>query len=483
MADGNEATQGKKHVGVVIVGHVDAGKSTTTGRLLFELGNMDERTLKKLEEEAKAEGKESFKFAFFMDKSKEERKRGVTIACTTKEFFTDKYHYTIIDAPGHRDFIKNMISGASQADVALLMVPAKKGGFETAIQKGGDGAVKGQTRHHAELCNLLGITQIIVGVNKMDEGSVKYSEERFKEVEAEMRRMLTQCGWKGAKTLPVIPISGWVGDNICEISDNMKWYKGWEDKGVKGHTLKQCLNDYVTPPSRDLELPFRMPVSGVFKIKGVGDVITGRIEQGKIAPTKQVKNLAKPTEIIFWPSGVKGLVNTIEMHHKNVPLAVHGDNVGISCKGLKKENMPKVGDVMAIQGDDSLGAVASFVAEVKIQDHPGELKAGDEKKGGYTPLVLCRTAKSSCRMMKINWKIAKKALKKIKSKKMMEEAKDTEAKFVKAGDMASIQFEPQQPFCVNAFSDCAGLGRIAVLESNSLVMLGKIVSVINKAKE
>jgi len=472
--------EGKKHVGIVIVGHVDAGKSTTTGRLLFEMGIMDERTKAKLEEEAEAVGKKSFAFAFFMDKTAEEQKRGVTISCTTKEFFTDNYHYTIIDAPGHKDFIKNMISGASQADVALLMVPAKQGGFETAIQKGGGGAVKGQTRHHAELCNLLGITQIMVGVNKMDEDSVKYDEGRYKEIEAEMRRMLKQCGWKTYKTCPVIPISGWKGDNIVEPSPNMKWWKGYDDNGHKGVTLKEALSTWVEPPKRVAGLPFRMPVSGVYKIKGVGDVITGRIEQGELRPIRIVKTQKKATEITFWPSGITGLVNTIEMHHKNVPEAGQGDNVGVACKGLDKTNMPKVGDVMTITGDDSIGAVGSFTADVKIQDHPGELKPGDEKRGGYTPLVLCRTAKSACRMTKIHWKVGKKAMKKVKNKAALEAAKVPNPPFVKAGDMASIEFEPQQPFCVDTPKGCMGLARIAVLESNSLVMLGKVSAVTRK---
>jgi elongation factor 1-alpha len=256
----------------------------------------------------------------------------------------------------------------------------------------------------------------------------------------------------------------------------MPWWKGYEDGDKKGNTLKDALNTWVDPPKRQRGLPFRMPVSGVYKIKGVGDVITGRIEQGELQPTKMVKALKKPTEITFWPSGVDALVNTIEMHHKNVPEANQGDNVGVACKGLTKDNMPKVGDVMTIRGDDSVGRVASFVADVKIQDHPGELKAGDEKRGGYTPLVLCRTAKSACRMIGIKWRVTKKAMKKVKSKKDLENAKEVEPPFVKAGDMAQIEFEPQQPFCVDDFKQCPGLGRIAVLESNSLVMLGKISS-------
>jgi len=233
MAD--DAKKGKKHLGIVVVGHVDAGKSTTTGHLMFKLGGLDERTMTKLQAEADAVGKGSFAFAFFMDKSKDERARGVTIACTTKEFFTDKYHYTIIDAPGHRDFIKNMISGASQADVALLMVPANKGGFETSIQKGNHkkGEVQGQTRQHARLLHLLGVEQVIVGVNKMDSTKPKpYSEDRFKEINKEVKKMLTKIGFK-TKKIPFVPMSGFQGDNLIEESTNMDWYKGFKVKPKK----------------------------------------------------------------------------------------------------------------------------------------------------------------------------------------------------------------------------------------------------------
>merc|ERR1719378_1042580 len=212
----------KTHMSVVICGHVDSGKSTTTGRLLFELGGMSDRELEKLKAAAAEQGKGSFAFAYFMDKQKDERERGVTISCTTKEFFTDNYHYSIIDAPGHRDFIKNMISGAAQADVALLMVPSNKGGFETSIAKGNHkkGEVQGQTRQHARLCHLLGIEQVIVGINKMDDKSVNWSEDRYKEIKGEVDKMLTKIGYK-TKKIPFIPMSGFKGDNLNEPSKNL----------------------------------------------------------------------------------------------------------------------------------------------------------------------------------------------------------------------------------------------------------------------
>jgi elongation factor 1-alpha len=259
----------------------DAGKSTTTGHLLFELGGLDERALDKLRQEAEAQGKGSFAFAFFMDKSKDERARGVTIACTTKEFFTDQYHYTIIDAPGHRDFIKNMISGASQADVALLMVPANKGGFETSIQKGNHkkGEVQGQTRQHARLLHLLGVEQLIVAINKMDDKSVMYEQKRYNEIKSEVSRILKKIGYK-VKKIPFVPISGWAGDNMIDKSTNMKWYKG--------PFLLEALNK-IKPPKRPVDSPLRLPLQDVYKIGGIGTVPVGRVETGIIKPGMEIR--------------------------------------------------------------------------------------------------------------------------------------------------------------------------------------------------
>ena len=470
----SEATGGKTHLGIVIVGHVDAGKSTTTGRLLFELGGLGEREMDKLKKEAAELGKESFMFAFFMDKSKDERARGVTIACTTKEFFTESYHYTIIDAPGHRDFIKNMISGASQADVALLMVPANKGGFETSIAKGNHkkGQIQGQTRQHARLCHLLGIEQLIVGVNKMDSESVAYSEARYKEIKTEVDKMLTKIGYK-TKKIPFIPMSGWKGDNLKEKSENMPWWEGFsvshKKEKVSGVTLIDALEKVVKPPKRPVKKAFRMPVSGVYKIKGVGDVITGRIEQGKITAGVKVK---------FYPMLVPGTVFSIEMHHKTVAEAAAGDNVGLNVKGLKKEAMPKVGDVMCID-DAKLDpsppkACTQFTALVFVQDHPGQLKCAtgfDEKsasyKGGFTPSIHIRTAKAPCQMIRIKWKMGKST----------SGHKVEDMPFIEAGDQAEVVFVPKMPLVVQPFNECKPLGRIAAMDSNSLIMLGKVTEV------
>merc|ERR1711943_59632 len=345
----------KKHMSVVICGHVDSGKSTTTGRLLFELGGVPEREMEKLKAEAEKLGKGSFAFAFYMDTQKDERERGVTIKCTTKEFFTDRYHYSIIDAPGHRDFIKNMISGAAQADVGVLMVPAD-GNFVVAIQKGDHkaGEVQGQTRQHARLINLLGVKQLIVCVNKMDaEPAAGYKKERYDEIMNEMKLMLIKVGWPKQfveKRVPVIPISGWCGDNLLEKSKNMAWWEGMKykiskEKAVQVNTLKEALDIFVQPAKRDLEHNMRLPLSGVYKIKGVGDGLTGRVEQGAVRPGEEVKFLPTHTDA----NACTGKVFTVEMHHKRIEHGAAGDNIGMNVKALNKENMPRVGDVM-VQG-------------------------------------------------------------------------------------------------------------------------------------
>jgi elongation factor 1-alpha len=465
------ATEGKEHLAIVICGHVDSGKSTTTGRLLFELGGIPERDMQKLKEEAERIGKGSFAFAFYMDTQKDERDRGVTIKCTTKEFFTDQYHYSVIDAPGHRDFIKNMISGAAQADVGLLMVPAD-GNFTTAIQKGDhkQGIVQGQTRQHARLINLLGVKQLVCGVNKMDADLALYKEERYNEIRDEMKSMLVKVGWpKGfvEKKVPVLPISGWNGDNLLTKSDNMPWWKGMKckvskEKAVQVVTLKDALNDFVQICKRDPEKPMRLPVSGVYKIKGVGDVLTGRVEQGAVKPGEEVIFLPTHTASTACP----GKIFTVEMHHKKIDEGKSGDNIGMNVKNLNKENMPRVGDVMIYKSDGSIQTSANFEASVQVLDIPGSIKVG------YSPIGHVRCGRAACRVVKINWR---------QGKDTGNEKADGGVE-LKTNDAAGVIFEPQQPMVVDTFDNCEGLARIALLDGNSAVMLGK-VSAVNIAKD
>merc|ERR1712241_724372 len=363
-------------------------------------------------------------------------------------------------------------------DVALLMVPSNKGGFETSIAKGNHkkGEVQGQTRQHARLCHLLGIEQVICGINKMDDKSVNWSEDRYKEIKSEVDKMLTKIGYK-TKKIPFIPMSGFKGDNLKEPSENMKWYKGFTVKvkkeKVSGHTLIDALEKVIRPPKRQSKKAFRMPVSGVYKIKGVGDVITGRIEQGTLTPKTNVK---------FAPMGVKGNAFSIEMHHKSVQEAGCGDNVGLNVKKLPKENMPHTGDVMAIddikEDPEPPKPAKEFTALVFVQDHPGKLSCGKEEKdkksgemvckGGFTPSIHIRTAKAPCQMTAINWKMGKST----------SNAKVEGVPYIEAGDQAEVVFQPKMPIVVQPFDECKPPGRIAAMDSNSLIMLGKVTKVV-----
>lgn len=362
-----------------------------------------------------------------------------------------------------------MITGSSQADVALLMVPAD-GNFVTSIAKGNlkAGEVQGQTRQHALLINLLGVKQLIVGVNKMDCDTAKYGKERYDEVSNEMALMLAKVGWKKEfvkDSVPMIPISGYLGDNLIKPSANMSWWNGVDVQVAEGpkkgkvhvHTLLDALENMVYLPTRNATGAMRLPLSGVYQIKGTGDVLTGRVEQGGVKPG---------SEVVFIPTHTptnecSGKIFSVEMHHKKMPEAGPGSNIGMNVKGLPKNNMPRVGDIMILKNDTSLGPVKSFVAQVKVMTHPGELKPG------YSPIAFVRTARSAVKMTKIAWKVGKDTGGK----------KQESPAFLKANEMAEITFEPLQPFVVDTFKSCEGLGRVAIMEGNSVVMLGKVTSI------
>jgi elongation factor 1-alpha len=451
---------GKEHLSVVVCGHVDAGKSTTCGHLIFKQGGISTREMEKLQAMAEEKGKSSFGFAYYLDTCKEERERGVTIQCNTKEFFTDKYHYTIVDAPGHKDYIKNMITGSATADVGLLLVPAETGGFEAAIAKADAkaGIEEGQTRQHARLLYLLGVEQIIVGINKMD--SCNWSESRFNEIKDEFVKMLQLIGFK-PKKVPFIPYSGFNGDNLVEKTTEPKasWYKGWEaNRGPKdkvtGFSIVEALNNFIVPPKRHPELPVRLPISNIYNIKGVGQIICGTVEQGTLNPGDIVGMV---------PSNLKGKkIFSIEQHKKVLEKALPGDSVGLSIKGIGKDEKVNPGDIIYVEKEGDCKPVKSFNALVAVQEHPGVLKPG------YAPVVFCRTAKVACKMTKIVWKMGKKT----GGQKVYDPPELSQF------ENAEVVFEPTAPLFVEPFEKCAALGRIAVMDSNRLKMLGKVTECV-----
>jgi elongation factor 1-alpha len=396
-----------------------------------------------------------------LDTCKEERERGVTIQCNTKEFFTEKYHYTIVDAPGHKDYIKNMITGSATADVGMLLVPAEKGGFEAAIAKADPkmGVEEGQTRQHARLLYLLGVDQLIVGINKMD--ACGWSQERFEEIQAEFIKMLQLIGFK-PKKVPFIPYSGFNGDNLVEKSDKAPWYKGWSaninpKKVMTGFTIVECLNNFIVPPKRFPEAPLRLPISNIYNIKGVGQIICGTIEQGTL----------RPGDIVgIVPSGLTGKkMFSIEQHKKVLDSAGPGNSVGMSIKGIAKDEKVQPGDIIYLEKEGALKPVKSFTAFVAVQEHPGVLKPG------YCPVIFSRTAKVACKMTKILWKQSKKT----------GGAKVDNPPELSQFESAEVEFEPTAPLFLEPFEQCAALGRFAVMDSNRLKMLGKVSTVVSIA--
>ena len=409
----------------------------------------------KLQATAEQKGKSSFDFAYYLDTC-EERKRGVTIQCKTKEFFTDKYHYTIVDAPGHKDYIKNMITGSFAADVGLLLVSAEKGGFEAAIAKADAkmGVEEGQTRQHARLLYLLGVEQIIVGINKMD--ACGWDEGRFNEIKDEFVKMLQLIGFK-PEQIPFIPLSGFNGDNLLEKSDKCLWYKGWSANNPKtqisGFTLSEALDNFIVPPKRKPTLPVRIPISDIGNIEGVGQIFGGPVTQGTL----------KPSDVIsFVNSGIKEkTVFTMEQHKKRLKSAGPGDHVCLSIKGVATDEKVKHGDVIYMQKEGALKPIKSFRVMVAVQEHPGGVL-----KPGYCPIIFCGTGHACCRMTKIYWKKGRKT-------GGVKVENPTE---LSQYENAEVEFVPMKPLFVESFFDYPALGRVAIMDSNKLKMLGKVTA-------
>lgn len=437
----------KTHINIVVIGHVDSGKSTTTGHLIYKCGGIDKRTIEKFEKEAAEMGKGSFKYAWVLDKLKAERERGITIDIALWKFETEKYYVTVIDAPGHRDFIKNMITGTSQADCAVLIVAAGTGEFEAGISK------NGQTREHALLAYTLGVKQLIVGVNKMDSTEPPYSEARFNEIVKEVGSYIKKIGYN-PKAVAFVPISGWHGDNMLEDSTNMKWFKGWsierKEGNASGKTLFNAL-DSILPPKRPTDKPLRLPLQDVYKIGGIGTVPVGRVETGILKPGMVVT---------FCPANITTEVKSVEMHHEALTEALPGDNVGFNVKNVSVKEIRR-GMVCGDSKNDAPKEAASFNAQVIILNHPGQIHAG------YAPVLDCHTAHIACKFSELIEKIDRRSGKKL----------EDNPKHVKSGDAAIVKMVPSKPMCVEAFSDYPPLGRFAVRDMKQTVAVGVIKGV------
>jgi elongation factor 1-alpha len=427
----------KPHLNIIVIGHVDHGKSTTIGHLFYLTGTVDERTAKTFEEEAKKLGKESFKFAWVLDKLKEERERGLTIDVAYLKLETPKNVFTVIDAPGHRDFVKNMVTGASQADAAILFVSAKRGEFEAGIGSGG------QTKEHAFLAYTLGVPQMVVAINKMDDKSVDWKQERYEEIKNEISRMLRIVGYKVDK-VPFVPTSGWTGDNLVKRSEKMAWYKG--------PTLYDAIDAFDVPP-KPIKKPLRLPIQDVYTITGVGTVPVGRVETGV---------LKEGDTLVFMPSNSRGEVKSIETHHVKIPRAVPGDNIGFSVRGLSRKDIRR-GDVGG-HLDNPPSVVREFIGQIIVIYHPTAIA------NGYSPVIHTHTSQVSCRFTELIAKLDPRTGQTVEEKPA----------FLKTGDGAVVRFEPIYPISVEAYSAFPELGRFAIRDMGTTIAAGVVKEITKK---
>jgi len=426
----------KPHLNLVVTGHVDNGKSTTVGHLMVDLGVIDQRTIDSFAKESEATGKgDTFKYAWVLDSIKDERERGITIDLAFQKFETNKFFYTLIDAPGHRDFIKNMITGASEADASILVVSVKPGETEAATEPGG------QAREHAFLSRTLGVGQIVVALNKMDD--VNYSEARFNEVKEIVEKMLKMVGYNTAK-VGFIPVSAWKGDNLVKKSENMAWYKG--------STLAEALDSF-TPPEKPINKPLRIPVQDVYTITGVGTVPVGRVETGKMKTNEKV---------IVMPSGVPGEIKSIETHHTQMDYAEAGDNIGFNLRGVDKKAIHR-GDIIG-NINDPPSVAKEFEAQIIVIHHPTAMAPG------YTPVLHAHTAQVAATISEFVAKIDP------KTGGIVEE----KPKFLKTGDAAIVKIRPVRPLAIETFKEFPEIGRFALRDMGTTIAAGIVKNITEK---
>ena len=426
----------KPHLNLVVTGHVDNGKSTCVGHLMVDMGVIDQRTIEAFAKESEATGKgDTFKYAWVLDSIKDERDRGITIDLAFQKFETPKFFYTLIDAPGHRDFIKNMITGASEADASVLVISVKPGETEAATEPGG------QAREHAFLARTLGVSQMIVALNKMDDSG--YSEARYKEVKEIAEKMLKLVGYNTSK-VQFIPVSGWKGDNLIKKSENMPWYKG--------PTLLEAL-DMFEAPEKPIGKPLRIPVQDVYSITGVGTVPVGRVETGIVKTNDKV---------VVMPSGVSGEVKSIETHHTQMDSAEAGDNIGFNLRGVDKKSI-KRGDMIGAASSPPT-VVKEFEAQIIVIHHPTAMAPG------YTPVLHAHTAQVAATLSEFIAKIDSKTGGVVEEK----------PKFLKTGDAAIVRIKPVRPLAIETFKEFPEIGRFALRDMGTTIAAGVVKSVTEK---
>jgi elongation factor 1-alpha len=420
----------KEHLNLVIIGHIDHGKSTMMGALLIDTGAISERESRELEKLAKEYDRQSWSYAFVFDRLKEERQRGITIDLAFRKFETKSKYFTIIDAPGHADFVKNMITGASQADAGILVVSAKKGEMEVGI------AANGQTREHAYLAQTLGVKQLVVAVNKMD--TCDYSEDRYNEVKASVSDLLSNIGFP-VKKIPFVPTSGLAMKNLSKNAEEMSWYKG--------PTLIDSIDKFEVP-EKPVDKPLRLPIQDSYRIKGTGVVPVGRVETGV---------LKKGDKIIIMPTGFQGEIRSIEMHHEEIPQAIPGDNVGFSIRAITLQDAGR-GDCLGHPDNPPtvITPKGNWKGQIIVIWHPTAIAQG------YTPVVHAHTAQVASRFAKLEKKLDQKTGAVI----------EDNPKFIKRNEAAIVEMAPIKKLCIEKYTEIPEMGRFAVRDMGRTVAVG-----------
>ena len=424
----------KPIMNVVFVGHVDAGKSTTIGQLFFQSGNLSEQEMKKLREEAEKHGKQGFEFAYFMDTIKEERERGVTIDLNYKKILTQNFEVTVIDAPGHRDFVKNMITGASQADAAFLVISAPSG-------------VQEQTKEHLWLLRTMGVKNVAILVNKMD--MVEFSEDKYNTIKKDAGDLLKSVGFN-PETTAFIAASSLQGEGIFKKSEKISWYKG-------PTVLEQI--DKFPAPEKPTNLPMRMAIQDVYEITGIGTVPVGKVETGVMKPGQKIVILPGRSG-----TGVQGEIKSIEAHHEQLPEAEAGDNVGVNIRGIGKKDVAR-GDVIC---DAAAPAkiVEEFTAQIAVINHPTVIAKG------YTPVFHVHTAQVPCQFTELVSKLDP------RTGQVAQENPD----FLKNGDVAIVKLKPIGNLVMEASEDNPHTARFAIRDAGVTVAAGVCKTLVEKKK-
>ncbi len=415
----------KEHMNLAIIGHIDHGKSTLLGRLLMDAGVIDAHVIDEYRKKAEAIGKGSFEFAWVMDSLKDERERGITIDVAHQRFDTEKFYYTIVDCPGHRDFVKNMITGTSQADAAVLVVDAKDG-------------IMAQTKEHVFLARTLGVSQLIIAINKMDR--VNYEQSSYEELKKQVTALLKMVGYK-EESVTFIPVSAFEGQNITKKSEKMPWFDG--------PTFLQAL-DLMKVPEKPINLPLRIPVQDVYTITGAGTVPVGRVETGK---------LKKGDKVIFNPAAISGEVKSIEMHHEEISEALPGDNIGWNVRGVGRTDIRR-GDVCG-HIDTPPTIADEFTAQLIVLQHPTAITIG------YTPVFHCHTAQIACTVTEISKKLDPRT----------GATKEENPDFIKTGDAAIVKIKPTRPLVIEKVKEIPQLGRFAIRDMGQTVAAGMVMDI------